>query len=377
MGKARYLLAVGLIAAATQVQGATGWLDDDITDILNKVRSTFTTVAGNIKDAADDLIDQKGKRTQAIKDNVDDVLTFLENRQTPFQDFVNGGAGRCGAGSPCAQFRTDLRTFALQMAELKDRFPLLQRDGLADTDFFPELVNVAPPFVLFGVYEILQRIPDWQDLPVDLADIFDEIGDPEAFSTTVQASAQASPGTKTALATIAGPPGLGKTLDEFEAFCSRGKEPLVDDVKFNKWKGVVTRWKNRLDSASEYPPESATISLVGMGLGNLKLPLKPFLKTVSNALDSVHDMMESYRDNLELCARIEADLAAGAPLVQYRSPAGVRKAYFVFQGILNRSSLGSLDKTNASNLRDQARRKYNEGKFREAYGLLCDAYAAL
>jgi len=308
---------------------------------------------------------------------VDDVLSFLESRKTPFQDFVNGGSGRCGTGSACAQFRTDLRTFALQMAELKDRFPVLQQHGLGDTDFFAELVKIVPPFALFGLHEILKRIPDWQDLPVDLADVFDEIGDSEAFSTLIQASTQASTGVKTALATTAAAPGLGKALNDFETFCSKGKEALIDDVRFNRLKGQMTRWKNRFDSSSEWVPEEANVVLVGMGIGNIKMPAKPFFKTVSNALDSVHDMMETYRNNLDLCAQVEADLAARAPLVQYRSQAGFRKAYFVFQGVLNRSSLNSLDKTNANSLRDLAKKKYSEGKWKDAYGFLCDAYAAL
>ena len=45
----RYLLAIGLLALGTQAKAATGWLDDDISDILTKVRTMFTTVTGDVK----------------------------------------------------------------------------------------------------------------------------------------------------------------------------------------------------------------------------------------------------------------------------------------------------------------------------------------
>jgi hypothetical protein len=381
MTVARHLLGLGLFAAATQVQAA-GWLDDDITDILNKVKSIFTTVTGDVKSAAQHLVEQAQRRSQAMRDNADDLVTWFGNRQTPLQDFVNGGSGRCSTGSPCAGFRSDLRTFALQMAELKDRFPVLNQHGLGDTTFFAELVGIVPPIVLFGLHEILKRIPDWQDLPVDLADIFDEIGDSEAFSTTVEPSPQVVAAAlhdsmKFALATNRSATGLGKAFTPTEKFCLTNTEARIDDVRFNKLKGLVYRWKNRFDSFSEYPKEDAEIILAGEGLGGFKIPTKPFLKTVSNALDSLHDMMETHRDNLAQCTKVEEDLAACAPLAEYRTQAGSKKAYFVFAGILNRKSLAELDKTNANNYASQARTKYNAGKYKESYMSLCSAYAAL
>ena len=88
-------------------------------------------------------------------------------------------------------------------------------------------------------------------------------------------------------------------------------------------------------------------------------------------------MMETHRANLELCAKVEADLAVCAPLVQYRTAIGVRRAYYVFVGILNRSSVGVLEKTNANAYLSAAKAKYNQSRFRESYGFLCQAYAAL
>jgi hypothetical protein len=39
----------------------------------------------------------------------------------------------------------------------------------------------------------------------------------------------------------------------------------------------------------------------------------------------VHDMMERHQTNLDLCAKVEADLADRAPLAEYRTQAGARR----------------------------------------------------
>ena len=98
MQRVRNVVAVGLLAFAIPVQAAD-WLGDDINEVLSKVRSVYTTVVGDVKDTAQDLkrqLTSLAEKGQTLKDTVDDVLEFLRHRRTPFQDFVNGGAGRCG-----------------------------------------------------------------------------------------------------------------------------------------------------------------------------------------------------------------------------------------------------------------------------------------
>ena len=269
------------------------------------------------------------------------------------------------------------------MAELKERFPVLQQHGIGDTTFFADLVQIVPPVFLFGIHEILKRIPDWQDLPVDLADIFDELGDSDIFVTNVEPSPQVAAtsladGMKTALATARPAAGWGNKFGApLEKFCSKGKEARIDDVRFNRLKGVVTRWKNRFDSLSEYPDDDAEITLAGEGAFKIKLPTKPFLKTVSNALDSLHDMMETHRANLELCAKIEADVAACTPLVTYRTQAGSKAAAAVVTGVLNRTSIADRDKTDANRWLAQARNRANASNWKGAFESLCLAYAAI
>lgn len=398
-------VGIGLLAVATQVQ-AKEWDENDITDILDKVKAIHSDVKtihsdvktissdvkGDIKAAAHDLVLQQQKRTEAIVDTVGELLTWFESRRTPFLDFVNGGAGRCAQGSPCARFRADLRTFALHMAELKDRYPVLNQHGLGDTSFFPNVVNTLPPFILFGLHEMLRLVPDWKDLPVDLADIYDEIGDPEAFSIDPGASAQV------AAASIAGPTKHAQAMDRktlaglgtlpsfknndasFDVFCSKGKEPRIDAVDLNRLKGSLFRWKNRFDSWSEYAPDNAEATLAGEGAGAFKPPSGPFLKTVSNAIDSILNQVDTYKANLEACAKIEADVAArAAGALVYRTEEGVRKAYWVVYGIVKRTSNrdAKLNIGMGNYYLTKARASYGQEKWKEAYGHICDAYAAL
>ncbi|MGH8798664.1 MAG: hypothetical protein ACREX7_00350 [Casimicrobiaceae bacterium] len=373
----RYLLTMCLLLFAAQAR-ADGWLDDDISDMLSKVRSIYSEVTGDVKDAAQDLVRQLQQRSVTMTETVDDLLTWSEQRRTPFLDFVNGGSERCGQGSPCWQFRADLKAFALDVASLKDRFPVIEQNGLGDTTLFADATDILPPFVLFGLYEILSRTPDWQELPTDLVDLFDEIGDPEVFSVDMAPPASAAVASGKARALRAsGSPYFGSPMTPADTFCSKGKEPLVDDVRLNRLKGLLTRWKNRFDSLSEYPPDEAMLDLAGEGGGALKIPTKPFLKTVSNAIDSIVNMTDTYRANLDTCQKIETDVAQSAPLVEYRTMAGNRKAYWVVVGVMNRSSLIGTDKTTAKSLLAQAGKDYAASDWKRAYADICAAYSAL
>jgi hypothetical protein len=125
MNRTRYLVAVCLLAFSVQAK-ADGWLDDDINDILAKVRTMFTTITGDVKDTAQDLNRQLTSLTQkgaTVKEHVEDALDLAAHRRTPFLDFVNGPNGRCGEGSTCLDFRLDLENFVLDMADLLSAHP--------------------------------------------------------------------------------------------------------------------------------------------------------------------------------------------------------------------------------------------------------------
>jgi hypothetical protein len=287
-------------------------------------------------------------------------------------------SGRCGQGSSCAQFRADLKSFALDIADLKQRFPVIEQHGLGDTPVFADATDILPPFVLFGLYEILQHVPDWQDLPADLAQIFDEIGDPEVFSSGGLSAQAAVASARTGINAVAhGTAYFGPPKTRADRFCSQGKEPLVDDVRINEMKSVLVRWKNRFDSFSEYPPDEAMVSLVGEGGGAVKIPLGAIFTTVSNIIDSIGNAVETYRADLEVCKKIETDVAQCTPLVEYRTPKGNVTAYWVVAGVMNRASLIGSDKTTAISYLNQAGAEYHNSNWRQAYADICKAYGTL
>ncbi|MGH9807390.1 MAG: hypothetical protein ACRD9W_09025, partial [Terriglobia bacterium] len=219
----RYLLAICLLAFAAQAKA--DWLSSDITDIINNVKAIYDEVTGNVKDTAQDLKRQLTSLQQqgdTVKETVDDALGLLQHRRTPFLDFVNGGTGRCGQGSSCGAFRTDLVDFVLNFADLKSRFPQIEKHGLGDGENLADIIDHMPPLVLFGVYEIFQRVPNWQDIPANLAALSDEIGDPDAFSLElplVSPTAAMSVAKAGAMPTDAN---FGTPETKTEIFCSQG-----------------------------------------------------------------------------------------------------------------------------------------------------------
>ncbi len=147
----RYLLAICVLAFMGHAQAAD-WGQDKIDTIIGNVQDIWDTVTGNVKDTAADLKRQLTSLQQqgdTLKETVADILGFLQHRRKPFQDFVNGGAGRCGEGSPCWNFRMDLEIFVLDMADLKPKFPQIEQQGLGDGELLADIVDHVPPLILF------------------------------------------------------------------------------------------------------------------------------------------------------------------------------------------------------------------------------------
>ena len=379
MERGRYLLAVALLAFAMQAK-ADGWVTDDINDILSKVRSMFTTVTGDVKDTATDFKRQLGSLTTkggTVKEYVEDGLDLVTHRRTPFLDFVNGPGGRCGDGSVCMDFRLDLELFVVDIAQLKGRFPQIERHGLGDGTILVDIIDHLPPLTLFGLYEVLNRVPDWQHTPQNLADLFDEIGDPDAFSAeplgagaTVKALAAGAPLNSSF---NPGQASFGPAQTRLDIFCSKGKQLRDDPVRLNRVRGGWTWVANMLDGTSEFAPETVDLTLMGEG-GSIPVPVKGLMKTVGKAIESIFASVDAYRANLGLCKQIETDLASCTQLVQYRTAAGNKNAYWAVRGVIHMQ--GDFEPQAEALLTDAANlhRLY---QWQRAYKKICDAYAAI
>ena len=373
----RYLLAIGLLAFA--VQAKAGWLDDTVDEVINKVRDVWHIVTGDVKDTAQDLKRQLTSLTQkgdTVKESVEDALDLITHRRTPFLDFVHGGNGRCGPGSACMDFRLDLENFVLDMADLRTKFPQIEKHGLGDGTILVEVIDHLPPIVLFGVYEIFQRIPDWQDTPQRLADLYDEIGDPDVFSEEPLGASTATAATVVSVS-VKGPAGgqgsFGAPLTKLDIFCSKGKQLRNDPVRLNRVRAGWTWVKNILDGGAELIPDEITAVVIGEG-ASVPIPLKGFVKLSAAVIDSIFASVDAHRSNLELCKKIEADVAQQTQLVEYRTAAGNKKAYWVVKGIIQ--AQGNFQPP-ADSLLTEAGNLHRNFMWQAAYRKICDAYAAI
>lgn len=117
------------------MQAHADWGDNDITDIIDNVKNIKTTVQGNVATTANDLkrqLDDLKARGVHITASVEEILVWLDQRRDRFQAFKGN---KCGAGSPCADFRQRLKRFAGEFSNLVDRFPAIEKVGLGNGEF--------------------------------------------------------------------------------------------------------------------------------------------------------------------------------------------------------------------------------------------------
>jgi hypothetical protein len=373
----RYLLAIGLLAFAVQAK-ADGWVQDQIDEIVSKVRSMFTTVTGDVKDTAQDFkrqLTSLQQRGDTIKETVEDGLDLLHHRRTPFLDFVNGGSGRCGQGSPCFDFRADLEDFVLDMADLKDRFPQIEKHGLGDGTLLINIIDHLPPLVLFGLHEIFERVPGWHDIPQNLADLYDEIGDPDAFSSELPG---ASPATAASVVSVTvkaggGQGNFGSPETRTDIFCSKGRQLRVDPVRLNSLKATFVAIKDTFGGVADNMENTIDVTVAGTGV---KVPnrAKRLVTVAAQSIDAVWAAVDAHRANLDVCKKIETDVAQRTQLVEYRTSAGNKKAYWVVKGIIQ--AQGDFSPT-ANSLLTEAGNLHRNYMWQAAYNKICDAYAAI
>ena len=373
MNYTRYLLAIGLLAFSVQARAFTvDDIYDDVTETIRKVRDVWNTVMGDVKDTAADLkrqLSSFNQRGDTAKETVEDAMDFLQARRQVFLDFLNGNpptnTGRCGHDTPCMNFRLDLENFVLDIAALKSRFPQIEQHGLGDGEHLADVIHHLPPLVLFGFYEAFQRIPNWQDTPQNLADVYDEVGDPDAFSAEPLGASVvmvASDKSQTGGSVIAVPPkqsSFGSPENGIRKFCSKGKElnATGSNVRYNRVKMALTWVSNMLDGTSEFLDADYVVELIGEG-GSVPVFIKGGMKTIGKVIESIFVSLDTYRANLDICRQIETDVAQGTILATYRTRDGVKTAYWVVKGVMTRASLSDVDQTAANKKLDEAGNRY-------------------
>ncbi len=362
----RYLVTIGLLAFAVQARGA----DHTVNDIYDDIVDIWNTVTGDVKMTAHEFSKQLNDLTakgQTVRDTVQEALTLIQHRDGPFANFLRTPGDpnvRCGDQSDCRNFRLDLEIFVTDMAALKSRFPHIAKHGLGDGTIAVDVIDVLPPLALFGLYETLNKVPNWQDTPQNLSDLYDEIDDPDAFSEEPLGASHAIAASFVRVAPKStsfggGQTNFGSPVTKLDVFCSKGKQLRADPVRLNRVRAGWSWIANGLDGGAELAPESISVTLLGEGTA-VPVPLKGLLKLTAKVIESIFASVDAHRANLGLCRQIETDVAQRASLVDYRDAKGVLSAYWVVYGILESRQAQYLDETD----REFQARRSGESFFR-------------
>jgi hypothetical protein len=357
------------------MQAHAEWADNDITDIIDNVKNVKSTVQGNVATTANDLkrqLDDLKARGVHIASSVEEILVWLNHRQDRFDAFKGSS---CGSGSPCADFRRRLKRFAGDMSALTDRFPAIEKVGLGDGAFAEDAIEILPPFVLFGFQQVMDKVAGWEDIPLDLLDVFDEIADPEAFSVSFS---EPSSATRQSASTSQATAQLTPTQRFCEKRAYRVDNP-TDSIRLNRIKSAGFALKTAVDIWSEFAPDKVGGSLVGEGVYGIPIFAKPIVKAIKGAIEIIQFQLETYRQNLGVCRdrlrEIETHLASCVHFAEYRQqPANDEVYSFVEKKI---EEFGSPLRSRARHYLDAAKSNRDKQLWGLAYDDLCRSYLAL
>lgn len=363
-----------LCLCAFAMQAHAEWGDNDITDIIENVKSIKSTVQGNVAITANDLkrqLDDLNANGVLIKSSVEEILVWLEHRRGPFSQFKGGN---CSAGSPCADFRIRLKRFVGDMSSLADRFPAVEKVGLGDGVFAEGVIDILPPFILFGFHQVMDRVAGWEDIPLDLLEVYEEIADPEAFSISFAEPAAA---TRQAGGNSASP---SATKTPTERFCENRADRVdapTDPIRLNRIKSAGFTLKTAVDVWSEFATDKVGASLIGEGFYGIPVFTKPVMKAIKGVIEVIQFQVETYRQNLGVCRNrlreIETHLVGCIQFVEYkRQPANDEVYAFVRKKV---EEFGSPSR--AQRQLEAAKSSRDQQLWGRAYDNLCRAYQFL
>jgi hypothetical protein len=377
---------------ATIPAARADWTDNKITKIINDVGDIKDQVTGNgpIKRVADDFraqLDEMVAKGLILKESVGDILTWLKSREGPYRQFV--GSPRCGAGTPCDDFRTELINFFGDFGALRNDFPIVDKVGLGDGSHAITVIQNVPPIVLFGLFQTLGRIPDWQSLPTALQRVFDEIGDPEVFALddAFASSAAATPASFSSASVGTNSVGAFGLLPRTptERFCDRkawAVERQIDPVRMNRLKFFVFYVRQGLGLAESLTHETIGADVVGEGNESVvPNPLKIQLKIVLLVFDVVQKAVNTFQANLDICRKknseIEMQVAQCIQLVNVVMPSSRDDIYNLVRTKIDAAFADGLETGLSEFWMGTADIQRGAGEYREAFGSLCSAYQTI
>lgn len=337
----------------------------NVTDIREDVGGNAKDVAANFKNDLNDL----ANRGFILRESVEELLDWLQSRVEPYLTFVGGlGEDKCHLNSPCNKFKIELNTFFLEIADQRFNFPVIERSGLGDGTRAEKIIMNTPPIILFGLYEVMDRMPDWKGMPANLQSIFDEIGDRDVFSMRLNKDEENTIGISVKTPT--------------QRFCERWENRVdkeMDPIRANRIELFVYQITKLLDLVEKLTSPTIGVTLVGEGNETLiPNPLKAQMALITYILDVTKKSVTTLRDNLGVCRAnrrvLEIQIAECLDLVDFILPS-------------KRDDIYNLVKTKVENAGDESipvaiSQKHiasaevfrEKGKWKKAYKKLCVAY---
>lgn len=381
------VLIVSFVALSTLAHADLSSIETTVNEIktnLGNVKTNVgtikTSVTGNISTVADefktqvDLLQVKGV---LVKETADQLLDWLNSHKDEYLVFAGN---KCDNASPCGIFREEMRVFIEDFSYLSDRFPVIEKMGMSDSPRIIRLIDRLPPILIFPMYEVMNRMPDWNKIPVQLASMYDEIGDPEVFSIDFAPPINTlSAGfTQTAVAATT-PTGI---------FCERNASRLdngIDPVRLNRLQLFVSYLKTGMSIIGEVPPKDQNLEVVGEG-GSLPVP--NVFKMIVLVVNFVQDAVSTYRDNINICRSIrdqersrlltlEIQVASCLQLVDFIMPGTRDDVYNLVSDKIESARNQGIpvqQSDRAMALVDSFRA---DGDWKQAYLKLCDAYSKI
>ena len=382
MGKWPLVLSLcvsSIVFSLGYVPAHAAWTDTKIDEIIDDVKAVKIEVVedGNVKVVADEFqsqIEELLEKGLILKESLEDFLNWIQSRERPYREFAGSESPRCKGDTTCAQFRLDLSNFFLEIGGLRHHFPIIEKVGLGKGREAAYIVNNSPPIILFGLYEVLERVPDWQQMPDDLKKIFDEIGDPEVFSIRLNEEPATTADERLAPSSSVRSPS--------QQFCERWEKRLdieLDPMHLNRIEGYVFRLGQVLGLVESLTSETIGITMGGEGNETLiPNPLKAQLKMAVVVFNLIQKGAQTFRDNLGVCRsnrrELELQVAQCIELIDFILPSKRDAVYQLVQTKVTNAKAEQIPVENAQKSLDEAERFRKEGKFKEAYQKLCDSY---
>jgi len=133
-----------------------GWVDDQIDEIVDRVKEIFNTIV----DAKATISD--GKIKAMIADVQQTLLVAARKPQEGIDEFMAGGCEPGNLSSECGRFRDDLKMFIQGLEDLNNEFlafhPLPDLDVQLQDPGLMDLIDLLPGRVLFPMYKILSKL---------------------------------------------------------------------------------------------------------------------------------------------------------------------------------------------------------------------------